>query len=73
MLKQRKNKRFNYKPRFSKNDDANANLEDDSNTKEFISKWQRFSKVNIKRGTRGISMRLLIIILVLIIMYILDF
>ena len=75
MLKQRKNKKFNYKPRFSKENETNTTLEDDSNIDEFVLKWQRARKVNRKRGTRGFSISWLIIILVLLLigMYILDF
>ncbi len=75
MLKQRKNKKFNYKPRFSKENELNTTLEGDSKVDEFISKWQRARKVNRKGGTRGFSIRWLIIILVLLLigMYILDF
>jgi hypothetical protein len=75
LLKQRKNKKFNYKPRFSKENELNTTLEDDSKVDEFVSKWQRVRKVNRKRGTRGFSIRWLIIILVLLLigMYILDF
>jgi len=75
LLKQRKNKKFNYKPRFSKGDETNTTLEDDSKADKFVSKWQRVSYVNRKRGTRGFSISWLIIILVLLLigMYILDF
>lgn len=77
LLKQHKNKKFNYKARFSKENETNANLETVSNDNEFISKWKRVRKKNVNRGgiVKGISMRMLIIILVLLLigMYILDF
>ena len=77
MLKQRKNKKFNYKNRFSKENVSDSNLDEVSKNDEFVSKWQRARKANAKRGglIKGKSMRTLIIILVLllIVMYVLDF
>ena len=75
MFKQRKNKKFNYKPRFSKEHKTNDNLEENSKVNGFVSKWQRAHKSSRNRDKKGISMRLLIIILVLLLisMYILDF
>ena len=75
MLKQRKHKTFNYKPRFSKVNKANTNLDDNFKSSEFMSKWQRVRDSNRNRGKRGLSVRWLIIILVLLLigMYILDF
>ena len=75
MFKQHKNKKFNYKHRFSKEKEANDNFEENSKDNEFVSKWKRASKRSRNRDRKGISMRLLIIILVLLLisMYILDF
>jgi len=77
LLKQHKNKKFNYKARFSKENETNANLETVFSDNEFVSKWKRVRKVNTNRGgiVKGISMRMLIIILVLLLigMYILNF
>lgn len=75
MLKQHKNKKFNYKPRFSNKNETSTNLEDDFKADEFVLKWQIVRKVNSKRSSRGVSMGLLIIILVLLLigMYMLDF
>ena len=77
MLKQHKHKKFNYKHRFSKENVADSNLDEVSKNDEFVSKWQRARKTNAKRGglIKGKSMRTLIILLVLllIVMYVLDF
>lgn len=77
MLKRHKNKKFNYKTRFSKENETNTNLEYVSKDNGFVSKWKRAREVNTNREgiVRGISMRMLIIILVLLLigMYILDF
>jgi len=77
LLKQHKNKKFNYKVRFSKENETNTNLETVFSDNEFVSKWKRVRKVNTNRGgiVKGISMRMLIIILVLLLigMYILNF
>jgi len=77
LLKQRKNKRFNYKHKLSKENKDNFDLDEVSISEEFGSKWQRARKINTNKGdiVKGISMRMLIIILVLLLigMYILDF
>ena len=76
MLKQDKHKKFNYRPRFSKGNVTDSNLDDVSEKDKFVSKWQRAQKINSNRGglIKGISMRMLIIILVLLLisMYVLD-
>lgn len=73
MFKQRKNKNFNYQPRFSKENQTDSSLSDDSNTKHFISKWRKSN--GAKPKTRGaIRMRtlLLFLVLLLICMYLLE-
>ncbi len=72
MLKQRKNKTFNYNPRFSQDGKKNT-VENESDTKDFISKWQRERGRKRKVGFSK-SIRTLIIILVLLLlgMYMLD-
>ncbi|AXT19541.1 hypothetical protein D7030_10265 [Flavobacteriaceae bacterium AU392] len=72
MFKQRKNKRFNYTPRYSDNDRIDANVT--SKKDEFASKWQRARNTNTPRSGARISMKFLILILVLLLicMYILD-
>ena len=77
MFKQNKHKKFNYEPRLSKENVTDSELDDLSKRNKFVSKWQRARKINSNRGglIKGISMRTLIIILVLLLigMYILDF
>ena len=77
MFKQNKHKKFNYEPILSKENVTDSELDDLSKRNKFVSKWQRVRKVNTNRGgiVKGISMRMLIIILVLLLigMYILNF
>ena len=73
MFQQRKNKTFNYQPRFSKENQKDSSLKEDSNTKDFISKWRKSS--GNKRKTRGaMRMRTLVLFLVLLLicMYLLE-
>ncbi|WP_111306855.1 hypothetical protein [Confluentibacter sediminis] len=74
MFNQRKNKSFNYKPRFSRETDSDANLEDTSKSRDFISKWKHDSHLNKRKVKAGMSMRILILILVLLLicMYVLE-
>ena len=74
MLKQRKNKRFNYKPKFSSRSEPKGSLHEDSESNEFASKWQRERRGNLEKGKRKFSMRTLILILVLLLicMYVLE-
>ncbi len=77
MLKQHKNKTFNYKSRFSKENETNAKLESVFKDDDFVSKWKRTQKANTNRRgiVKGISMRMLIIILILLLigMYVFNF
>ncbi|TJY36269.1 hypothetical protein [Pontimicrobium aquaticum] len=70
MFKQRKNKKFNYKPRFSKE----SQLEEHSKGHNLASKWQKQRDASLGKGRRGFPMRTLIIILVLLLicMYVLE-
>ena len=73
MFKQRKHREFNYKSRFSKESQTDSGLENNSDTKDFVSKWNQAKGTKVK--TRGaISMKVLILILVLLLigMYLLE-
>ncbi|WP_299555592.1 hypothetical protein [Seonamhaeicola sp.] len=72
MFKQRKNKRFNYQPRFSKEDQTHADSEE-SPEKEFISRWKatREGKRKVK-GVMPIRTLILALVLLLILMYVLE-
>ncbi|WNH09377.1 hypothetical protein [Thalassobellus suaedae] len=70
MFKQRKNKSFNYRPRFSKEEDVNSNLEK-SNEKDFASKWKQGSKRKV-RGTLSVGTLIFVLVLLLICMYLLE-
>ncbi|GAA4887068.1 hypothetical protein GCM10023311_08410 [Flaviramulus aquimarinus] len=73
MFKQRKNKTFNYQSRLSKESQTDSSLDNDSYTKDFVSKWQR-KNVN-KTGSPGampIRTLILILVLLLICMYVLE-
>ena len=67
LFKQRKNKQFNYKPRFQ-------NAESDSEKADFESKWQEARLTSQKRGKRLMSLPVLIVMLIalLVLMYILN-
>ena len=66
-FQQRKNKRFNYKPRYSQ--DAN-----EQQKQAFAEKWLEAKATSTKRTKRGVSLKLLILLLALILigMYILE-
>ncbi len=74
MFKQRKNKKFNYQSRFSKQNSLQDNLEESSQASVFNSKWQRERSTTLVKGKRGFSFKILILILVLLLicMYILK-
>lgn len=71
LLKQHKNKKFNYKSRLS---NQKADLVEDSKESKFISKWQREREVNLVKSKRGFSLftLLLILVLLLICLYVLE-
>jgi len=71
LLKPGKNKKFNYKSRFSNQKD---DLAEDSQESRFISKWQREREVNLVKSKRGFSLFTLILILVLLLicLYVLE-
>lgn len=73
MFKQRKNKTFKYQPRFSKENQTDLNLDDKSDAKEFISKWQRQSGNKIKsKGALPVKTLILVLVLLLLCMYVLE-
>jgi len=70
-FKRRKNKRFSYTPRFSKENGSEEKLRDSSSTENFMSNWQEERNADRHRRNRRISLRLLFFILVLVlIMYV---
>ena len=74
MIKQRKHKTFNYKPRFSNQNNSKEGSDENSKSKNFASKWQREREGNLVKGKRGFSLVTLILILVLLLigMYVLE-
>jgi hypothetical protein len=70
LFKQRKNRKFNYKPRYSKE----SQLENNSNDHNLATKWQKQRDANLGKGRRGFPILTLIIILVLLLicMYVLE-
>lgn len=73
LLKQRKHKTFNYKPRFSKESQADSSLDKNSNTKDFVSKWQQSKGTKVKtRGAMSMKVLILVLVLLLICMYVLE-
>lgn len=73
MFKRRKNKTFNYRPRFSQENEQDSGLEA-SKSGDFISKWKRERDNNKRKVGFGMSIRALILVLVLLLicMYILE-
>ncbi|WP_100615656.1 hypothetical protein [Confluentibacter citreus] len=74
MFNQRKNKSFNYKSRFSKETNSDANQLATDRDKDFVSKWKQDSHLNKRKVKGGISMKILILVLVLLLicMYVLE-
>jgi len=74
LLKQRKNKTFSYKSRFSRENLSQDQLERNSKTDRFTEKWQRERSSNQTKSKRGMSLGALFLILVLLLicMYILQ-
>ena len=73
MFNQRKNKTFNYKPRFSKENMEPSNLEDESNQKDFISKWRREAGHKVRMsGLLPARTLIILLVLLLICMYALE-
>ena len=72
MFKQRKNKKFNYQPRFSKENQAGSDSEE-TPEREFISKWKatREGKRKVK-GVMPVRTLILALVLLLILMYVLE-
>jgi hypothetical protein len=73
LFNQRKNKTFNYKPRLSKESQEQSKLDDNSEQKDFISKWRRETGHKVRMGglmpARTI---ILLLVLLLICMYALE-
>gem|GEM_PF-2324667 len=73
MFKQRKHKNFNYKPRFSQENQTDSSLGDDSETKDFISKWKQSKNTKVtSRGTISMKFLILVLVLLLVCMYLLE-
>ncbi len=73
MFKQRKHKIFNYQSRFSKEDQTDSSLDNNSDTKGFVSKWQQSKGTKVKpRATISMKVLILILVLLLICMYVLE-
>jgi hypothetical protein len=74
LFKQRKHKRFNYKPRYSDNGEKSSNDVKTSGENEFVSKWQKTRGVDKSKSKKGFSVIKMIIILVLLLisMYLLE-
>lgn len=84
VFKLRKNKRFNYTPRYYEGKETGNVYEIESrfvkqreslNVNDFGGHWKEARKANRHRGNREVSVRLMIIIavLVLIFLYFIDF
>ncbi|WP_396603245.1 hypothetical protein [Algibacter sp. R77976] len=73
MFKQRKHKTFNYQPRFSKESQTDSSSDNNSNTKDFVSKWKQSSGTKVKtRGAMSMKVLIFVLVLLLICMYLLE-
>jgi len=73
LFKPRKHKTFNYQSRFSKENKADSSLNEDLNTKDYISKWKEDREGKRKvRGTMSVKTLILFLVLLLICMYLLE-
>ncbi|MEC3906995.1 hypothetical protein VOI54_08180 [Tamlana sp. 2201CG12-4] len=73
MFKQRKHRTFNYQPRFSKENQADSSLNNNSDTKDFVSKWRKANGNKTKiRGAMSLKILIFILVLLLICMYVLE-
>ncbi|WP_298499962.1 hypothetical protein [uncultured Algibacter sp.] len=73
MFKQRKHRTFNYQPRFSKEDQTDPSLKNNSNTKDFVSKWRQSNGTKVKtKGAMSMKVLIFILVLLLICMYVLE-
>jgi len=70
LFKQRKHRTFNYKSRFSEDNQMSSN---ETNQKDFVSKWKeaKGSKRQVK-GVLPIRTLILALVLLLILMYVID-
>ncbi|WP_194766026.1 hypothetical protein [Tamlana sp. I1] len=72
-MNQRKHKTFNYQPRFSKEKQTDASLEEGGRERDFVSKWRQNSgKQPRVRGAMSMKILVLILVLLLIAMYLLE-
>ncbi|MBJ6366956.1 hypothetical protein [Snuella sedimenti] len=73
MFKRRKNKTFNYKPRFSQGNEKDSK-EDAFREDDFISKWKQTREANKSKVRGVVSIRTLVLLLVLLLicMYLLE-
>ncbi len=74
MFHQRKNKSFNYKPRYSRETNSDTNQVNTDKDNDFVSKWKQDSHLNKRNIKGGMSMKILILVLVLLLicMYVLE-
>ncbi|WP_248722263.1 hypothetical protein [Seonamhaeicola sp. ML3] len=72
MFKQRKNRQFNYRPRFSKENQIDSSS-GQTPEKEFVSRWkaEREGKRKV-RGVLPVRTLILALVLLLILMYVLE-
>ena len=73
MFGRRKNKTFDYKPRFSKKNKSDFIGEENSKSKDFIVKWrqQTGNKVRMK-GILPVRTLILLLVLLLLCMYLIE-
>lgn len=73
LFKQRKHKTFNYKPRFSNENQGDSNNNGVSEREGFVDKWKAKNNTNRKvRGVMSFKALIFILVLLLICMYLLE-
>jgi len=73
LFQQRKHKTFNYQSRFTKENNVDSNLNEKTDTKDYISKWKesRTGKRKV-RAALPVKTLILFLVLLLICMYLLE-
>jgi type VI protein secretion system component VasF len=73
LFQQRKHKTFNYQSRFANKDNVDSIQTEETNTKDYISKWKenRTSKRKV-RAALPVKTLILFLVLLLICMYLLE-
>tara|TARA_R110002050_G_scaffold152435_3_gene279897 strand:- start:10596 stop:10838 length:243 start_codon:yes stop_codon:yes gene_type:complete len=67
LLKPRKNKSFNYTPRFSKDGETKTKLEESLKVRDLSSKWRLHQGLGSRKSKNGKSLLVLFLVLILVV------